>query len=111
MKQSKARKHLENYRFLLQKYRSNAKEELDPDVYKIAEVDLVKWILDDTYCPLQKICDVLDKDYIEPLFFFNMMTILHKFSYSLVAIAPLYGIEDFPEPNMNWLRGWEKEND
>jgi hypothetical protein len=121
VKQSEAVKHLKDLLFIMQKFRSNAKEaglvsrEDDPMTAVVTE--LMPWLFDDAKCPIPAIVKILDWEsesgILSPLDYYNVMTILYRFLPTLVAAAPiLLGDSSFPDkmPGLHEiLGGWDSE--
>ena len=114
MKQSEALQHLRNMMYMCQKFKSNAAEELPDDVQAIFPV-IFPWLSGDKDITpaLARLLDRVDREnnsaVLAPMDFYNMMTIASRFLPQLSIIAPLVSAESLPEPQIEWLRGWESE--
>lgn len=115
MKHSQALTHVREMMIFLQKYRSNAAYEFDTDhnpaMQKVL-ASLQKWVFDDRYQLLPTLSRLTqaaeDGGTIEPMSFFNLMTIAHRLQPEIASIALLYQ-HPLPYPDPRWMLGWEAE--
>ena len=115
MKHSEAAEIIRNALFCVQKVRSISEEQSEGDpVLKRVQRFLEPKIHDDAYMlnPLLKLVARLDDGgQITPMEFYNMMTIMDKWGASVqVSYALAMGDgSTLPEPDVQWIRGWETE--
>jgi hypothetical protein len=111
MKHSQAETFIRNALFCTQKNRSISSENLEGVSTRVRRFFEPKthderWLLN----PLLKIIENLESGKpIKPMDFYNIMTIISKFAPELQVIGAAHELPEFPEPDNNWLRGWEKE--
>lgn len=115
MKHSKASIFIRNALFCVQKVRSISaeNEQNDPGLYRVQQF-LEPKIFDDRYLlsPLLKIVDRLDNGgRIEPIEFYNIMTIIDRWAQSVEAeyVIQAENLNGFPKPDIQWMRGWDAE--
>lgn len=115
MKHSEAEQIIRNALWSVQKVRSisNEMSENDPVMYRVQrylepKIHDDRWMLN----PLLKLVERLDNGgKLAPMEFYNMMIIIDKWGASVQVsyILATENADGFPEPNIQWLRGWDVE--
>lgn len=115
MKHSEAAEIIRNALWCVQKVRSISDEQSEGDpVLKRVQNFLEPKIHDDRYMlkPLLKLVERLDAGgEVAPMEFYNMMVMIDRWGAS-VKVSYALAKEDgstLPEPDIQWLRGWEQE--
>lgn len=112
MKQNEAVKILERLLVTVQKLRSNEREAIDR--YPGAEetklrvlTDLQPWIWGDK-CLLPPLEIALAPDHdLTPGELYNFMFVVNNWAPELNVLNALHGEPAFPQPSIQWLRGWD----
>lgn len=113
MKKSQAIQYSEYLLKTLQKFRSNAAEDLPEDIQHLLP-SLYPWTKGPNNI-LQSLTDWLDRaaagKEITPMEFYNWMVIAHLREPMIAACSLLINGNKgaLPEPNVHWVMGWDPE--
>ena len=113
MKQSDALNIIDKLLPAFQKFKSNVYETFeivakDPAILKDMLPRTEKYIFGEM-SPGPFLENIQDNGYIEPMQWYNMMTLFHNRIPEFIAVQVLWGIE-LPEPDMQLIaNGWEDE--
>jgi hypothetical protein len=114
VKQSTAVDILNHLMITIQKLRSNERESIEhfrgtQRVKDAVLESLQPWIYGDR-CLLPGLEKTLSPGhYLTPQEFYNFMFIVDRFVPEIGIMTAVRQEEDFPAPDVNWIRGWEQE--
>jgi hypothetical protein len=114
MKHSEAEKLIRDALWCVQRSRSISNEQSEGDeALRRVQRFLEPKVHDEAYLlkPLLKLVERLDNGgKLAPIEFYNIMTVIHHWGAS-VQVAYIMESEGkaFPEPSIQWMRGWEPD--
>jgi len=118
MKQSEAMKYVRKLLNGVQRSRSAIREslitngEFDTKVIEQVMIDLNPWLFGpkgESF--IKALAQIDDRDSVTPMEFYNFMTIIHRLDLTINATAGIMTETMYPEPNIQWMSGWEKESE
>lgn len=117
MKHSKAAEYIREALWCVQHLRSVAEEDIigDSKAMRAAVQGTIPWVFSDDKTLLKPLLTMVERldngGKISGMEFYNIMTVIHRFApiVNIKLKMSTRGDDSFPEPQMEWILGWEEE--